>query len=227
MKLTETQKNFRKEMEKLKPKYNDNPSYKDHSRTVKFENYSKKAWHPFTKVLIWIFFMFILPMVIKTFKLPINNTINTNSLNQLNTNKPITTDKNSTIVPYPKNGHETKYTTKEFIADLKITSPADDNFYFIRFKNSTTNETEYEVFIYPNSTIETKIPLGRYIMQYTCGRKWYGNQNLFGFQGQIYQSETILNFNIENNQIMGKHIILKSVTGNMPTKPINKNEFNK
>lgn len=151
-----------------------------------------------------------------TFNLP-NSAININSMN----------NKNLPTMPMPENGHISKYTTKEHIAPFNITTPEGENYYYILLKNANTNDTELAFYIYPNCTINFEIPLGRYKLYHTSGKEWYGTNNLFNNNNTV-QAENILEFKMENNKIIGMTLILKNqIDGNLHTKPISKEEFNK
>jgi len=62
VKLTPTQKNFRKQIKNLK--YTDNDIYRDRNRTVKFVTEEKKKRHPIITSIIITILLYIIPKLI-------------------------------------------------------------------------------------------------------------------------------------------------------------------
>lgn len=111
------------------------------------------------------------------------------------------------------------------IAPLEIHTSEGSN-YFIKIDNAQTNEHLVSYFIRSGETLETKIPLGSYIIKYATGQKWYGANKLFGADTTYSQADQIFQFTSDGNQISGHTIeLISQVNGNLATKKIGKDNF--
>ena len=75
---------------------------------------------------------------------------------------------------------------------LKIQLPdTGNNYYYIKLVDDYDNIAQ-AVFMYPNTSIEIKVPYGEYKLKYACGDTWYGYDDLFGPDGSYVKSDTVL-----------------------------------
>ena len=97
---------------------------------------------------------------------------------------------------------------------------------YIKMYDAQTNELALTIFAPANQTTELKVPLGNYIIKSARGYNWYGVNDLFGHNTVYKRAETIANFHIEENYVVGKTLQLyETQEGNLHTATINANEF--
>ena len=64
MRLTKTQKKFRRQMKKIKNDNNEN-SYINHKRTVRFDNAPQNRFSPFSSITAGVFFIYIIIRLVR------------------------------------------------------------------------------------------------------------------------------------------------------------------
>jgi len=125
----------------------------------------------------------------------------------------------------PLNGIYSLETRNECIARFVVNASQYDN-YYIKLEDTATKQIALTLFVRAGSTTEVKVPVGNYIVKYASGTKWYGTDHLFGPNTSYNKADTIFDFFIEGNQIVGNSVTLYKVkNGNLETKSIPKEEF--
>ena len=126
--------------------------------------------------------------------------------------------------PLPRAGLLMNYTRRQPMAPFKITTGS--MHCYIKMYDAKTNELALTIFAPANRTTELEIPLGNYIVKSARGYKWYGNNDLFGHDTVCKQADTIMDFHIEGNYVVGKTLRLyETQGGNLHSETIDASEF--
>jgi ribosomal protein L40E len=101
----------------------------------------------------------------------------------------------------------------ERVAPFTIITPADNNFlyYYILLVRENDGE-KIIIYLNPGEEYTLAVPLGSYQFYHASGRNWYGDFELFGRHTDVFKSDEIFEFYIdeENSIIMGLTIILQA-----------------
>lgn len=128
-------------------------------------------------------------------------------------------------LPLPKSGEVRRYTTDKGVAPLSIKSAADAN-YLVKLDDAYTGRQVLSVFIRGGQTEEIKVPLGRYIVKYASGDRWYGYRHLFGPDTQYSKADREFPFSFDGDSYVGYTLTLYKVRdGNLSTSPIKPDDF--
>ena len=113
----------------------------------------------------------------------------------------------------------------EQIAPLRIKVAYGDN-YWVKLEDAYSGETIAHYFIRSGDTLDTKVPLGTYIIKYAYGQNWYGKTYLFGTNTGYAQAESQLSFHYTGDGYSGHSIeLIKQVNGNLSTSNISPEQF--
>lgn len=111
-------------------------------------------------------------------------------------------------------------------APLQIHIPYDGDHYFIKLEDADTKRELAQYFIRSGESLNTQLPIGRYILKYATGTQWYGAKDLFGEKTMYAQTDQVLDFNFNGYQYQGYTIeLIKQINGNLHTTPINPQQF--
>lgn len=121
----------------------------------------------------------------------------TSTADAINTNLPLTPESESvseTIPPepLPLTG-DTDTPDLQGVAPLEIKVSQGNN-YLIKVEDAYTHAPLASFFIRSGETLNTKVPLGDYIIKYAYGKEWYGIDSLFGKETAYAKADDILNF---------------------------------
>jgi hypothetical protein len=117
--------------------------------------------------------------------------------------------KTLTPMPFPSNGHVTRHHEgKDAVAPLKITLRDGEDPSLVTLEEWTTRRPVLSVFIQSGRTVELKVPLGSYRLTHASGKRWYGNDQLFGREGLYGVSDQRLDFAVSDNQVTGHAVEL-------------------
>lgn len=112
------------------------------------------------------------------------------------------------------------------IAPLKIVTRDGQEKYHIKMYDRVTNNFVMSVFIYGGNDFEFKVPLGDYVIRYSMGTNWYGDDLQFGADTKYIELEDLFIFNRENGQINGYVVeLIRQSAGNLEMKAISSSEF--
>lgn len=81
--------------------------------------------------------------------------------------------------PMPKNGQVTMKSKASQTIDLRISTPK-NHYYLLAFLSKADGKTVMMVFLYPESSVDVKAPVGTFCVQYARGTLWYGEELRFG-----------------------------------------------
>ena len=82
------------------------------------------------------------------------------------------------------------------------------------------------IFIRAGQTVEVKVPLGSYKAKIASGQTWYGDAVRFGPNTSYATLDTVLEFSIQGNQLLGNELMLTRVRdGNLRQGPLSASEF--
>ncbi|MDY0306490.1 MAG: hypothetical protein RBR18_08645 [Desulfovibrionaceae bacterium] len=125
----------------------------------------------------------------------------------------------------PKNGYTKNLTRSKDRAPLVIKTQNNETFFLVKLADLNGHDVKI-IFIHGGMDIETKMPLGKYILKYATGSTWYGWDNYFGAETQYYKADEVFDFHTENNIISGYTVELYlQINGNLYTSKINEQEF--
>ena len=93
----------------------------------------------------------------------------------------------------------------------------------VKVKDNTEAMT---IFIRAGQTVEVRVPIGSYRAKIASGQTWYGDEVRFGPNTSYATLDTILEFSIEGNQLLGNELQLTRVKdGNLRQGPLTASEF--
>ena len=128
-------------------------------------------------------------------------------------------------VRFPRHGTTRFYTDEERIAGLKLDTPS-GNLYLILLKDASSGRKMATMYVHGGQAFETNVPLGNYILMYATGQQWYGNKEKFGHGMVVKKFDTVMNFRIQGNQVVGKVVSFSLVAnGNLKSTAINPEEL--
>lgn len=129
--------------------------------------------------------------------------------------------------PRPSTGvYDESFGGQEAIAPLEIrTEPGVD--YYVKLEDTANRDHTMTMYIHGGDTVSVKVPLGSYLIKYTSGDTWYGEQNeVFFGEESFFQADETFTFTDTGNQVSGYTITLYQVVdGNLETMPIDKSQF--
>ncbi|GEM_PF-1947421 len=129
----------------------------------------------------------------------------------------------------PQNGaYKIYYPAETYVAPLTLIADP-DNHYLVKLIDASKRPVLY-VFVRANNTVKTKAPLGIYEIQWVSGKKWYGDEHLFGSSSSYRKGMQNLVFQEESTEKGTRkigHIIRFNtvMSGNMPSEKISANVF--
>lgn len=125
----------------------------------------------------------------------------------------------------PESGRVRRYTSKNPIAPLEIQTRGSAN-YFIKLKDARSRSLVLDAFVTGGRTLEVDVPLGTYVIQYSSGDQWYGEEHYFGPRGSYSEAQSVFKFEETATHVTGYTITLYRVEGgNLRTNSISADEF--
>ena len=134
---------------------------------------------------------------------------------------------NELPMPLPVNGDKVSFHNREEVAPLKIKTPVTSvEHYFIKVVDDLEENIVKTIFIRSGNTIDTKMPLGSYIIKYATGKTWYGTEHLFGPETIYSKANKTFIFTREANGYSGYTIeLILQQHGNLKTQQIPKSDW--
>lgn len=127
--------------------------------------------------------------------------------------------------PLPHSGSVRRWIFQEPIAPFEIKA-AQESHSVVKLVDAYTNKPVMMVFVRGGTTVEVKVPLGKYEVRYASGDTWYGYEYLFGPDTLYSKAANTFTFDVVGNKISGFTITLyKVVDGNLHTSRINASDF--
>ncbi len=128
-------------------------------------------------------------------------------------------------LPIPINGSKKKFIKSRSLVPFKVNTNG-NGYYVVLLKDANSGKKVIRLFIHGGNSVETRVPVGNYLMQYVAGEKWFGYRYLFGPSSVYSEAEDTLAFTVEGNRLFGNEISLFNVTnGNLSTQPIDSTSF--
>lgn len=126
--------------------------------------------------------------------------------------------------PLPLTG-DTDTPDLQGVAPLQI-KVSQGNHYLVKVEDAYSHVALASFFIRSGETLNTKIPVGNYVIKYAYGQQWYGLDHLFGAGTAYAKADDIFNFTFTGNGYSGHTIelILQS-NGNLETSNISPSQF--
>jgi len=100
------------------------------------------------------------------------------------------------IQPLPKTGELSVKANYKVIAPFEIKTK-EGGHYLVKLADSDTGKDVLTVFVRGGETANVKAPLGKYIVKYASGDKWYGYDHLFGPSTEYSKADDIFDFTRE------------------------------
>lgn len=129
--------------------------------------------------------------------------------------------------PRPSSGvYDESFGGEEAIAPLEIKTEEGAD-YYVKLQSVANSDHIMTMYIHGGDTISVEVPLGDYIIKYTSGDTWYGDQDeLYFGRDSFFQADEFFSFTNTGNQISGYTVTLYQVVdGNLETVPIDKSQF--
>ena len=133
-------------------------------------------------------------------------------------------------VSRPRTGAYRNYDlSSNLAAPLEIRTATGAN-YFVKLEDSITREPIQTFFIRGGQTMESKVPLGQFVLKYATGNSWCGENDLFGADTQFHKADVVLQFARQNSDdgytTIGHTIeLILQANGNLRTSRINREAF--
>ena len=113
-------------------------------------------------------------------------------------------------------------------APFRVTTPSDGGFYYLKLSSPSDKKgAVMTMFVNGGSALETKVPIGSYVLRYATGSDWYGQKHLFGpCKTRFFEAQSILEFSRSGNRLSGNQIeLIKQVGGNLGTAGVDEDDF--
>jgi len=135
------------------------------------------------------------------------------------------TEFNQKALPLPSNGTTRLHVSLEKEAPFQIKTSSGNN-YLVKLENFSTGSNVLDIFVRSGVSVEVDVPLGTYIVKYASGKTWYGYDHYFGPQTVYSKADSLFNFRIEGDKVVGYTITLYGVAGgNLHVTQIDPKEF--
>lgn len=98
--------------------------------------------------------------------------------------------------------------------------------YFVKFVDVASGANVLGIFVEGGRDLSTTVPLGRYLLKYASGQRWYGYEDYFGNETVYSKASSTFDFRVDEERASGYSITLYKVkNGNMRSSQITKAEF--
>lgn len=127
--------------------------------------------------------------------------------------------------PLPPNGRLQTFTTAQRLAPLEIKG-GQGSHYLVKLVDAFTAAPVLTVFVHSGSSVKIDVPLGTFELRFASGRKWYGDDYLFGPDTVYSKAETTFTFEAVGDEVRGFTVTLYQVPhGNLSVSRITPTEF--
>lgn len=120
------------------------------------------------------------------------------------------------------------------VAPFRILVPHGDSHYYVKLERGFGRSVQefgrstdvITLFIRSGESVETKVPLGQYILKYAEGTQWYGIDSLFGDSTTYYRADVVFVFSSDGEYYVGHTVeLIPQSSGNLDTNRIVADEF--
>ena len=126
----------------------------------------------------------------------------------------------------PRNGRIFFQNGDAVMAPLEIKTAKQGYDYYIKISEIATNNPVKTIYLRNGSSIQTKVPLGNFMVKYATGVQWFGEKCLFGLETLFNKADRDFKFEQIGNQISGYSIeLIVQREGNLATKQITPEEW--
>jgi hypothetical protein len=94
---------------------------------------------------------------------------------------------------------------------FKITTRTGGPHCLLKLYDVGTGTPTVAVFIRSGESVEVKVPVGTYRAKLASGERWYGEERLFGPDTDYAQFDSLMEFEVRGNQLVGKSMELTPV----------------
>ena len=124
----------------------------------------------------------------------------------------------SCTVAQPATGRYARFDRSPLIAPLTIRTGLGTN-YFIKIEDAGTKRTVMTLFARGGETIEQKMPAGLFKLKYATGDRWCGEQQLFGSETAVNETDKIFVFDQQHTYFVE---LISQKNGNLPVRSISR-----
>lgn len=129
------------------------------------------------------------------------------------------------LVDTPATGEVRRLNSETGIAPLEISSSSGAD-YVVKLTDADSGADALTIFVHGGQTEKVDVPLGKYIVKYASGEKWYGYKHLFGPSTHYSKADQTFTFSKSGYQVNGYSITLYKVKdGNLRTSQISSKDF--
>lgn len=126
----------------------------------------------------------------------------------------------------PNNGRIYNQNSQNAIAPLEIKTAKQGYDYYIKISEVVTNNPVKTVYLRSGASIQTKVPLGNFMLKYATGENWLGENCLFGLETRFNKADRDFKFEQIGNQLSGYTIeLIVQKDGNLATQRISAEEW--
>lgn len=120
------------------------------------------------------------------------------------------------LIPPPSKG----------LAPFEVIVPPGKESYFVKLVNLDNKKTELTLYINGGQSVKTSMPLGNYVLRYTSGLVWYGDELMFGKNAKYREALTTLRFTENETGYSGHTVtLIPQKNGNLSSEPIGLSKF--
>ena len=120
------------------------------------------------------------------------------------------------LIPPPSKG----------LAPFEVIVPQGKESYFVKLVNLDNKKTELTLYINGGQSVKTSMPLGNYVLRYTSGLVWYGDELMFGKNAKYREALTTLRFTENETGYSGHTVtLIPQKNGNLSSEPIGLSRF--
>lgn len=180
----------------------------------------KNKWQLFSRSFL-IQLIFVLVFIFTILGLILNSLYQSKQKELADAKVALEYAKQHPVLPLPKTGDIfISPPASKYMAPFSV-STSGDGHTFIKLTDVKTQNTVLEMFIRTGEIIETKIPLGTYVLHYANGYEWYGRKDLFGKDTQTSEADTLFTFEKQGHDLIGNTVeLILQRDGNLPTHQI-------
>lgn len=119
----------------------------------------------------------------------------------------------------PANGTAGFSVSHSYPSQLKVNHVgSDDNYYFIKLVDPTTNLDVQTVFLHPHQSATVNVTPGSYKVRWTKGTTWYGYEDYFGYAATYNETDEPYDFDSGMVQIFDIGVTNGNVSADKTTK---------
>jgi hypothetical protein len=112
------------------------------------------------------------------------------------------------------------------VAPLQIATSSNGTNFYVKVQDAYNKGSYQTFFIRGGEKLNTKVPLGTYLIRYAAGEIWHGPQCMFGMDSIFSKADKKFLFQQNGNQIQGYQVeLILRRDGNLRTSKISRGQF--